>query len=138
MARNFHRKERLSAVSQIDLTPLIDLAFSLLIIFMITTPLLEQTIAIDLPIESQNQQHDRSDLKYQTISIDSKGNYFWGTDLVSEEKLNVLLHRLSQQPEPPILDIRGDGHIVYQKIIDLLDLVKKNDLTKISFDTQVK
>ncbi|MEC8330086.1 MAG: biopolymer transporter ExbD, partial [Verrucomicrobiota bacterium] len=45
MARNFHRKDRLSALTEMNVTPLIDLAFALLIIFMITTPLLEQTIA---------------------------------------------------------------------------------------------
>lgn len=138
MARNFHRKERLSAVSQIDLTPLIDLAFSLLIIFMITTPLLEQTIPLDLPIESQKKQIDRAALTYQVISIDEKGNYYWGTELVGVEKLNQLLQKLSSEPEPPTLDIRGHQKIAYQKIVDLLDLLGKNNLTKISLNTQVK
>lgn len=138
MARNFHRKERLSAVSQIDLTPLIDLAFSLLIIFMITTPLLEQTIPLDLPVESQKQQIDREALKYQVISIDEKGNYFWGTELVGSEKLNQLLQKLASEPEPPTLDIRGHQKIAYQKVVDVLDLVAKNNLTKISLNTQVK
>lgn len=138
MARNFHRKERLSAVTQIDLTPLLDLAFSLLIIFMITSPLLEQTIPLDLPIESQKKQIERNDLKYQVISIDEKGNYHWGKELVEAEKLNGLLKKLSEQEEPPILDIRGDSRIAYQKVIDVLDLVAKNNLTKISLNTQVK
>lgn len=138
MARNFHRKERLSAVSQIDLTPLIDLAFSLLIIFMITTPLLEQTIPLDLPVETQKKQIDRKDLKYQVISIDEKGNYHWGTELVGVEKLNTLLKKLGEQVEPPALDIRGHHSISYQKVVDLLDLVSKNNLTKISLNTQVK
>lgn len=138
MARNFHRKERLSAVTQIDLTPLLDLAFSLLIIFMITSPLLEQTIPLDLPMESQKKQIERSDLKYQVISIDEKGSYHWGKELVEAEKLNLLLKKLSEQDEPPILDIRGDSRIAYQKVIDVLDLVSKNNLTKISLNTQVK
>lgn len=138
MARNFHRKERLSAVTQIDLTPLLDLAFSLLIIFMITSPLLEQTIPLDLPIESQKKQIERNDLKYQVISIDEKGNYHWGKELVEAKKLNGLLKKLSEQEEPPILDIRGDSRIAYQKVIDVLDLVAKNNLTKISLNTQVK
>ena len=62
MARNFHRKDRLSALTEINVTPLIDLAFALLIIFMITTPLLEQTIELDLPIETnKDQSQDRDD-----------------------------------------------------------------------------
>ena len=68
MARNFHRKDRLSALTEINVTPLIDLAFALLIIFMITTPLLEQTIALNLPIEtSKEQTEDRDD--FQSLSI---------------------------------------------------------------------
>lgn len=138
MARNFHRKERLSAVSQIDLTPLIDLAFSLLIIFMITTPLLEQTIPLDLPFESQKEQISRDEVKSQVISIDEKGGYYWGTESVSSERLNQLLKNIGTQAEPPTLDIRGHHKIAYQKVVDLLDLVSKNNLSKISLNTQVK
>lgn len=138
MARNFHRKERLSAVSQIDLTPLIDLAFSLLIIFMITTPLLEQTIPLDLPVETQKQQVDRNESKYQVISIDENGDYYWGTELVGAQRLNVLLKQLSDRGDPPTLDIRGHHNIAYQKVVNVLDLVAKNNLNKISLNTQVK
>ena len=54
MARVFKRKDRLSAMSEINITSLLDLVFCLLIIFMITTPLMEQTIPVNLP--SQNAQ----------------------------------------------------------------------------------
>ena len=54
MARVFKRKDRLSAMSEINLTSLMDLVFCLLIIFMITTPLLEQTIPLNLPTQAQS------------------------------------------------------------------------------------
>lgn len=137
MARKFHRRQRLSAVSEINITPLIDLAFSLLIIFMVTTPLLEQTIALNLPIESQHVQIERPDLKFQVISINANGNYFWGKKMIDLESLDTLLSELSKEQDPPALDIRAERTIPYQKLVDVLSLIKKHKLTKISLDTEV-
>lgn len=137
MARKFHRRQRLSAVSEINITPLIDLAFSLLIIFMVTTPLLEQTIALNLPIESHHEQVERPDLKFQVISINANGNFFWGKEMVNLERLDTLLSELSKEANPPALDIQGERSIPYQKIVDVLALIKKYNLSKISLDTEV-
>src|SRR5437016_10846961 len=128
MARNFHRKQRLGTVTEINITPLIDLAFSLLIIFMITTPLLEQSIELQLPLETQKVQQSREDMKFQTISIDSKGQYFWGDKNVNMTELGKLLNKLSEAENPPVIDVRADGRIVYQKVVDLMDLLKQNEL----------
>ena len=88
MARKFHRKDRLSALTEINVTPLIDLAFALLIIFMITTPLLEQTVELNLPVEAAKKQaEDREN--FQSISIDRAGAYYWGEGSVSEQQLAV-------------------------------------------------
>ncbi|OAI50648.1 hypothetical protein AYO37_00920 [Opitutia bacterium SCGC AG-212-L18] len=139
MARKFHRRQRLSAISEINLTPLIDLAFSLLIIFMVTTPLLEQTIALNLPIESHSQQDaNRTDTQFQVISIDNRGNIFWGKQKVALGELDTLLQKLSTHQEIPVLDIRADRSVAYQKIVDVLAMVKRHNLTKISLDTEVQ
>jgi biopolymer transport protein ExbD len=128
---------RLQAVNTINMTPLIDLAFALLIIFIIATPLLEQTIPLNLPLESNNNANDE-DVKFQTISIDQDGQIFWGKTPISRETLEVYLQRFAQQSDPPVLNIRGDANIRYQAVIDVIDLIKKNNLERISLDTQVK
>lgn len=128
----------MSAMSQIDVTPLIDLAFSLLIIFMISTPLLEQTIPLQLPLESQRPQPPRDDLRIQVISVDRNGQVFWGVNPVTLDQLNENLAVLAKDSDPPVLSIRGDASIPYQKIIDVIDRVKANNLSRISLDTQVK
>ena len=64
----FRKSNRPSALNEINITPLIDLAFALLIIFMIATPLLEQTIPLDLPNELAKKQ-ELSKKKVQIISI---------------------------------------------------------------------
>lgn len=137
MARKFHRKDRLSALTEINVTPLIDLAFALLIIFMITTPLLEQTIELDLPVETAKQQNsDREE--FQSVSIDAKGRYFWGNEEVNVVQLGDLLDSLAADPVPPVLSIRADASLPYQQVITLMDMVKQRNLSKISLDTEVK
>jgi len=138
MARTFRRQQRMSAMSEINVTPLIDLAFSLLIIFMIATPLLEQTIPLELPIETQSPQVAQDDLESQTISIDLNGQYHWGETAVTGAQLNDLLQRASLQPVPPVLKIRGDGRVPYQRVVDVLDMAKTHNLSKISLDTRAK
>jgi biopolymer transport protein ExbD len=137
MARKFQRKDRLSALTEINVTPLIDLAFALLIIFMITTPLLEQTVDLNLPVEtSKPQPEDRVD--FQSISIDRAGNYYWGKEKVTGEQISDLLDTLSMDPVPPVLSVRADAQLPYQHVITLVDMIKQRKLSKISLDTKVK
>jgi len=137
VARNFHRKDRLSALTEINVTPLIDLAFALLIIFMITTPLLEQTIEVNLPVESvSNQPEERED--FQSISIDQAGRYYWGEEQVSELQLGDLLDVMATDAAPPVLSIRADATLPYQKVITVIDMIKQRNLSKISLDTKVE
>lgn len=136
MARSFHRKKRLDAISEINVTPLIDLAFSLLIIFMITAPLLEQSIALNLPIESTKAQSASDELEWQVISIDDHGNYFWGQNRATEAELSNHLSLLAMQSKPPVIHVRAEASIPYQKVITVLDLIKVHQLSQISLDTQ--
>lgn len=134
MARTFHRKKQFSAISAIDVTPLIDLAFSLLIIFMIAAPLLEQSINLQLPIESVKEQSPKEE-QFRSISIDARGDYYWGSQLTTPKELNALLLQASTMPEEPVIRIRADASLSYQQVMNVLDLVKQHHLTKISLDT---
>lgn len=138
MARTFRRKQSMEAVSEINVTPLIDLAFALLIIFMITTPLLEQSIPLNLPVQDKNDQPSTEDMEIQVISVDQEGQIYWGKEPVSLARLDDMLNGLSTRDNPPVLRIRGDAAIQYQRIIEVLDRVKANKLTRISLDTQVQ
>ena len=137
MARKFHRKDRLSALTEINVTPLIDLAFALLIIFMITTPLLEQTIDVNLPLETASPQDDRRS-SFQTVTIDADGLYYWGDERVSTAQLRDRLSLTAQDSDPPVLSIRADAQLPYQRVITLMDMIKQNNLSRISLDTQVE
>ena len=137
MARNFHRKDRLAALTEINVTPLIDLAFALLIIFMITTPLLEQTIEVNLPMEAaKSQASERED--FQSISLDRRGTLYWGDEAVSQDVLGQRLDDLALDADPPVLSIRADAELQYQAVITVVDMIKQRKLSKISLDTKVE
>ena len=135
--RKFHKKNRLTALTEINVTPLIDLAFALLIIFMIATPLLEQTIPINLPGEVSKPQLDvKNDI--QVVSISRQGELYWGSKKVTEAEMTVLLQETSKADVVPVLRIRADKELPYERVIGLIDLINQNNLVKISLDTEVK
>lgn len=138
MARSFKRPERLAALSAIDVTPLLDLAFSLLIIFMISTPLLEQTIQVDLPIEQAKQQTPRPEQRYERIGLDAQGQIFWGDQLVSEAQLNELLAAAAAGSEQPVISFRADRSLTYQQVVSIIDMIKQHNLTKLNLETQAR
>jgi len=137
VARNFHRKDRLSALTEINVTPLIDLAFALLIIFMVTTPLLEQTIDVNLPVEASKSQPEERE-EFQAITLDKSGDYYWSDEKVSPLELGDLLDAMAMDPAPPVLSIRADSALPYQQVITVIDMIKQRKLSKISLDTKVK
>lgn len=138
MARTFRRREPLSALSEINVTPLIDLAFALLIIFMITAPLLEQSIAVNLPEEAADTEAAAREEAVQEINIDAAGNVYWGARSVDLEQLEEELAALALLPEPPVLAIRADREQTVQRLVDVLDLVKKHKLRRVSLETRVR
>jgi biopolymer transport protein ExbD len=137
MARNFHRSKPLEAMSELNVTPLIDLAFALLIIFMITAPLLQQTIDIRVPTESARPQPTEPEEPLM-LSINPQGQFFWGTEAVADNEMGARLALMADTDEPPVVQIRADSQLPYQRVVDLLDLVKGAGLNKISLETKAR
>ena len=109
MARDFKRKNKLAVISDLNVTPLIDLAFSLLIIFMITTPVIEQYNRIDLPDQPSEQDQPLPEIDDEFITIDAEGTYHWGQVKVSKDELEERLDRIAASSgEQPVIHLRGD------------------------------
>ncbi|MDD2764817.1 MAG: biopolymer transporter ExbD [Opitutaceae bacterium] len=139
MARTFRRQRTAHPISDLNLTNLIDLGFTLLIIFMIATPLIqqEQTIPVNLPTESKRGQPKApSETEFQPISIDRNGKYYFGAKSVSFPELETLVAGLGSRKTQPVIRIRADQSLQYQQVIRLMNLLMKNNLGKITFDTQ--
>ena len=105
-------------MTELNVTPLMDLAFSLLIIFMISTPLLEQTIPVNLPKQDSNSANARPDIDFQLITIKESGQIYWGKEEVDLPELNTRLGYLAKLQEPPAISLRADRNLRYQQVID--------------------
>lgn len=137
MARDFKRPNKLAVISDLNVTPLIDLAFSLLIIFMITTPVIEQYNRIDLPTQNLENNQKPPEQEDKFITIDASGNLNWGQDTVTKSELESLLDQVAQGPDDqPTIHLRGDRSLPYQKIMDVINMLKSRNLTKLSLDTK--
>lgn len=125
-------------MTELNVTPLMDLAFSLLIIFMISTPLLEQTIPVNLPKQDSNSADARPDIDFQLITIKESGQIYWGKEEVDLPELNTRLGYLAKLQEPPAISLRADRNLRYQQVVDVIDAIKRHNLTKLHLDTEVK
>ncbi|MEO0054905.1 MAG: hypothetical protein RLZZ50_852 [Verrucomicrobiota bacterium] len=147
MARTFRRHRQMHALSELNVTNLLDLAFVLLIIFMIATPLInqEQTLPVNLPVESMSQQSPPDkDTKFVAVTVRADGTYLIdaeGNRPLSARDLPGRLKALAVSGpanKQPVIRIRADATVPYQKIITLMDELKKAGLGRVSFDTQVQ
>ncbi len=137
MARTFRRQRSSHPIADLNVTNLIDLGFTLLIIFMIATPLInqEQTVPVNLPVESKSEQlTPDKNTKFVALTLDAKGITYLDNLPINSADLAVRLRGMD--PKNTVIRIRAEGTVPYQKIITLMDEVKKSGLNRISFDTQ--
>lgn len=140
MARTFRRPRQTAPISDLNVTNLIDLGFTLLIIFMIATPLInqEQSVQVDLPVESKSKQTPPPpETEFQTIVVRADGTVQLGEIALPMEQLKTSLARFATQSKPPVFRIRMDAKATAQQFISVMDALKQNNLSKVSFDTQV-
>lgn len=139
MARTFRRHRQAHPISELNVTNLIDLGFTLLIIFMIATPLInqEQTVQVNLPVESKSDQvKPDKDTKFETITIKPDGTCVLGSRQVTMTQLKTALAGYAKETKPPVFRIRMDAKSTAQHFISVMDALKQNNLSKITFDTQ--
>ncbi len=131
--RRFSQRSHLVTLSEINITPLLDLAFVLLIIFVITTPLLEQSINLKLPKGGRpEKQINKSDIT--TVEISNTGVYVLDRQRLQLPQLISRLSGDSRSNPNLIVYIRADKDSRYELLATLLDTCQRNGI-KISFRT---
>ncbi len=130
-----YEKHGLSTLSELNVTPLLDLAFVLLIIFMITAPFLAESADVTIPTSKASRQAvDPS--KVLVVSVDKNHSFSLDGEPVSPDRLGPELARIkAEQPELAVV-IRSDRELAVQKIIDVMDLLKSAGVTKIGIVTK--
>ena len=134
--RRFSQRSHLVTLSEINITPLLDLAFVLLIIFIITTPLLEKGLNVSLPkaTAQPDKQIKKEDIR--TVEIDPKGEYSINKRAMKLGQLVAQLKQDFKYNPKLVIYIRADENSRTKDLAALIDACQSNGLTKYSLRTQ--
>lgn len=134
--RRFSQRNSLVTTSEINITPLLDLAFVLLIIFVITRPLLEQNVDLQLPKNKGNADTRNIDRRnIRLIEITSDGQYLYQGRRVSFHQLESDLVTSHESNPKLIVDIRADKRTQWDYVIAVFDTCLRHGITQFSAKT---
>jgi biopolymer transport protein ExbD len=133
--RRFSDRHTLHTLTEINVTPLLDLAFVLLVIFIITTPLMENSMSLIVPTSGEaTQTVDRSQV--QTISIDKDEVLKLNDQVVDPGTLESRLAELRAQKPDLAVVIRPHKELPIQKFIEVMDILQRAQVSKVGVLTR--
>jgi biopolymer transport protein ExbD len=133
--RRYSSRTSLTSLSEINVTPLLDLAFVLLIIFMITTPLLENSKTLIIP-SSATTNAPINPAAVRTLSIDRNEVVRLNEEVIEPPTLEGRLAAVKQADPNVAVIIRPDRSLPVQKLVSLMDALQRADITKVGIATQ--
>lgn len=136
--RRFSQRNSLVTLSEINITPLLDLAFVLLIIFVITTPLLEQGLNLRLPPggQSDTRKLDKNDIR--VIEISQSGQYMLAGKFVSVDQLAASVIADFRRNPRLMVDVRADENTAHKHVVAIVDRLANAGIEQLSIRTHPK
>ena len=138
MAINLQKSERRSrnVMSEINVTPFVDVMLVLLIVFMVTAPMLTVGVPVNLPeSEADSLPDDKEPL---TVSINSKGEVFVQDTKVAFNELVGKLLAISKNRTDTRIYVRGDKNINYGRVMEVMGNLAGSGFTKVALISQTK
>ena len=120
--RRRRNRTSMAAMDQINVTPLLDLTFLLLIAFMITMPLMEYGTSVSPP-EMNGSELPKEN--FITVELTKGGTFLLDGEAIASDPLREKLQKLSQRDPKPDLLVRGDGEQSYENVLNLLKLARE-------------
>lgn len=134
--RKFSQREGLQTLSEINVTPMLDLCFVLLVIFMITTPLLENNNDLALPSGAASDHPVEAD-KVRTLTIDRNEAIALDGETVPLAQLSGRLETLRKEKGADVaVVIRPDRNLTVQKLVGVMDALRAARISKVGVITE--
>jgi len=133
LKKKFRNKK---TISEINVTPFVDVMLVLLIIFMVTAPLLTSGIKINLPESSSVLKNEKKDPV--TVSINSIGEIFIQKKKFSKDQLIKKLTLLKKNNKNLKIYIKGDKKLDYGRVMDLMNLINQSGFKKVALVTKLQ
>lgn len=122
------------SISEINMTPLVDVMLVLLIIFMITLPVIQHSIPLDLPNVKNQPLIEQT--KHIELTILADGSIKWDGAAINLSMLEANLKNTSRQNPQPEVHLYAEGKIAYEKVASILASLQKGGIQKIGFVTK--
>ena len=122
-----------SSLNELNITPLLDLAFVLLVIFIITTPQMMNNLEMNLP--SGKPPADAPKPKINNLVVNETGALSLNGDTLTFDQLRQTLSTLRTADKDVTVAVRGAQNVDYQHVVNVLDLLQQLDITKVGLAT---
>jgi len=133
----FGRLERTTGpapMSDINMTPLIDVMLVLLVIFMITAPLMASSLKLDLPRTEGAQPNDAP--QFISVALDAQGKLYFGEDVVDAAAFATRVADAARKNPRTEVQLRADRGVPYGRVAEVIGVVQKAGLSRIGFVTE--
>ena len=133
MAFKINRSKN-TPMSEINVTPFVDVMLVLLIVFMVTAPLLTVGIPVDLPKVNASALTDQKDPIEITVNIE--GEVYIGETIVDIENLIPRINAITEQNTEARIYIRGDRVVAYGRVMEIMSIINSAGYVKVALITQ--
>lgn len=123
-----------SPMSDINVTPLVDVTLVLLVIFMITAPLMTSSLKLELPRAEGARPSDAP--QFVTLALDTQGRTYWGDESVSIETLRLRVREAARRNPATEVQLRADQTVPYGRVAELIGIVQAGGLSRVGFVTE--
>ena len=125
-----------SLMAEINMTPFVDVMLVLLIVFIVTLPVIQHSVKVQLP--KAQSQANKAQTEAIQLTIDAKGLIYWNKTQVSQDQFEEKAKSAAEQSPQPEINLRADRSVVYERVAQVLAGCKRAGLTKIGFVTEPK
>ena len=125
-----------STLNELNITPLLDLVFVLLVIFIITTPQMVNSLEMRLPPGTPPPPSTNAPPKINRIEVDDNGQVFLNDESVADDKIREKLANLKAADPEPVIVVKGSDAVDYQNMVKVLDVLQQLGITKVGLATQ--
>jgi biopolymer transport protein ExbD len=122
------------ALAELNITPLLDLAFVLLVIFIITTTPVVNDMELDLPSAAKRPKDPKPKVNY--VTIESTGKLFLGRDEIDLAALQERMSLLRVDDPDLSVVIRGSARTKYKNVVDVMDMLQQANVLKVNLATE--
>jgi biopolymer transport protein ExbD len=130
----FANEEDEGLMNEINMTPLVDVMLVLLIIFLVTIPVIQHAVKVNLPQASSQPENLKP--AHVDVAIQADGTIMWDDQVVNDAGLRARIAQAALANPQPELHLRADRKVAYERVADLMSAAQAGGLTKIGFVTE--